>query len=1049
MDPGRLLEHIGYRQEPVEHVEQTLGICPFRGLEVFREQDRNFFFGRDALIQHLVEHMQTRRFLALLGPSGSGKSSLVQAGLIPWLREQGTLIGSFSPGGDPFEELVFCLRRLFSEVGQDVLPETLGARLEGDPNALQYVILELAELARASRVVLVVDQFEEVFTNSHPDRVKTFLNGFWGALNHTKSVLSLVLTMRTDFLGHCAAHEDLNALISDHCIQVGPMNHASLKQAIIEPCRQVGLKLEQGLIERILDDVTGAPGELPLVEHALLELYDARFKQTLTLQAYSQIGGVEGALTRRADEAYTSLGEDARQILRKMFTLCLVHADEAGGHTRRRATIDELQAIGDPETVDLLIRRWTNARLLVSRYDRERSSVLIDVAHEALIRKWHKITEWMAEDRETAHRIQQLRLQAKTWSEAGGDPDLLPRGGPLQHLEELLVQEGRHLGARERDFITAGLAVRRKKAAQVETERQAELARAQQKTRQALLAAFFFVSLITIFASLMWLKQKEANEQRVAAVQMTGFFKDLLQGMEPAVNGSSRIDIEQVLDIGIDQLEYKQLNPEARAGLVTTIGKVYMSLSRYHKALPLLEEAVDLYRQVRGPDHIQTAISSELLGRLQYQMGSFERSERNLRQALKIGRDLYGENHQVVGDALADLGALYVARGRFREAEAWYRKALALSQQMYGQNHPIIARDLSNLGLLMKKEGRLEEAEPIYRKSLAIRRNIFGNHHADTALALNNLAALLQASGRHHQAEPIYREALAIRQTFFGENHAEVAASFNNLATLLLMQQRYIEAEPLFQRALAIKRKVYGPQHGSTATSLNNLAVLNQARGESGQAEMRYREALAIRRAFYGNQHKKVADSLRRLASFLGEHNRLAEAEAMYREILDILEGIYGDQHASTSTAHAELGRLLHDAGHLEEAEKHLRLAFQIDQKVLPQAHTDLGITLTGLADVTRDLGNAEQAHALISQAIDIFTQTLPSDHWRLDEADNILGATLTTLGQGQKAHDLLLSSLARLAEKLEEDHICVIRARRRVDQIRQAAGAKGDQIKD
>ncbi|CAM2070290.1 Non-specific serine/threonine protein kinase [Sulfidibacter corallicola] len=435
------------------------GICPFRGLEVFREEDRHLFFGREAVVQRVTEYLDRHPFIALLGPSGSGKSSVVQAGVIPWLRDRDYAVALFTPTHQPLEELAFVLRSLLRESGSDQPTEYLLNRLRSSPEALHFITREIFDQRGQQRLCLVIDQFEEIFTLAKDARERAaFVAGLCYAVDQPGSKVSVLVTMRSDFLGKCVVFPDINHLFLEHALQVTPMNRGELARAIETPARLSGLSLEPGLLERILDDVAGAPGELPLLEHALLELYERRRGTLLTLAAYGEIGGIEGALARRAESEYAALDDHERQTLRKMFVLCLIHPGEGAEDTRRRATGEELVAVGGA-TVESLIQRWTASRLLTGTRDEGRDVDLVDVAHEALIRRWKRIGEWMAEDRETARLLNRLRQSARAWADADRSEDHLLRGGPLYQMKELVAREEPHLGALEKEFVAAGVAL--------------------------------------------------------------------------------------------------------------------------------------------------------------------------------------------------------------------------------------------------------------------------------------------------------------------------------------------------------------------------------------------------------------------------------------------------------------------------------------------------------------------------------------------------------------------------------------------------------------
>lgn len=448
---------------PHKTTEKTqTAICPFRGLEVFREEDACFFFGREALVGRLQEHMQQHNFLAVLGPSGTGKSSLVQAGLTPGLVASGRQIALLTPTTNPLEELAFALNRL--------VPKWRTAKeclelLKASDSALANFLGEWAELG-IEKPCVIIDQLEELFTLvGKREDANRFVNNLMGALAFPENGFSLIVTLRSDFLGQCVTWPDLATYCSEKMILVDPMERSELSRAMTEPAALVGLVWERGLPEKILDDVADGRGELPLLEHALLELYQRRRGRMLTLAAYMEIGGIEGALARRAESIFKSLNEEGQGIIRKMFTLCLVHPGEGTEDTRRRATRAEILAVGEDQgLVSQLLDHFIEARLLTGKQDEERHLEQVDVSHEALIRKWHRIKSWMAEDRETARLLAGLRQKAKQWEEAGHGEDFLPRGGQLYQMRELCDREGKHLGENEQVFVAAAIALEEREA---------------------------------------------------------------------------------------------------------------------------------------------------------------------------------------------------------------------------------------------------------------------------------------------------------------------------------------------------------------------------------------------------------------------------------------------------------------------------------------------------------------------------------------------------------------------------------------------------------
>ena len=353
LQDGRLWKSEKVERCPLSKAKADVSsIGPFRGLEVFREQDERFFFGREEIVQQLTDHLWSRRFLVVLGPSGCGKSSVVQAGLIPRLRRDNSLVALLTPREEPLAELAFALRGVYSQTGRELATERIAERLK-TTNALHFMAREVVADAGAERLVIVIDQFEELFTQtSDAEERRQFLSALLSVVNSSTSAAYLILTMRSDFVGKCANHPALNTFINQHFFQVGAMSSAQLRRVIEEPARLAGLAFEEGLVDRILSDVAGSPGEMPLLEHALLELYERRQGARMTLRSYEEIQGVEGALARRAEMEFVKLDTHQQEALRRMFVLRLVQPGDGTEDTRRRATREELLAVDEhPEVV--------------------------------------------------------------------------------------------------------------------------------------------------------------------------------------------------------------------------------------------------------------------------------------------------------------------------------------------------------------------------------------------------------------------------------------------------------------------------------------------------------------------------------------------------------------------------------------------------------------------------------------------------------------------------------------------------------------------------
>jgi len=487
---------------PSVPIEAATDVCPYRGLEAFDEQHAEFFFGRDADVQRLLETLKGTRFLAVLGASGSGKSSLVRAGVVPALRlGEAPEIVLLRPGAHPLEALAAQLVRL----GGDLPMQRTLDELAGDPRTL-HLAASLALAGPGAGLLLVVDQFEEVFTLCRDDAER---RAFFGNLVHAAGVpggsTSVLLAMRADFYHRCGAHPELAQQLAAAQYLVSPLQPDGLRQAVVEPARRVGLAFEPGLVDTILADVADQPGALPLLEHALLELWRRRTAGMLTLAGYRESGGVQGAIAKRAEQVFESLGPAHQELARRTF-LRLTQPGEGTEDTRRRAQLAELES-GDADVAPVL-SDLVGARLVTTSRD-ETGGEVVEVAHEALIRGWPRLRGWIDEDRAGLRVHRRLTEAAREWERLGRDDGALYRGAPLDEAVAWGGANDEALNRVEREFLAAS-----RDAEQDELERARRRAR-----RLRALAVTLAVLLVAAAGAALLAKRRtdEANRQKHAA----------------------------------------------------------------------------------------------------------------------------------------------------------------------------------------------------------------------------------------------------------------------------------------------------------------------------------------------------------------------------------------------------------------------------------------------------------------------------------------------------------------------------------------------------
>lgn len=481
-------------------------VCPYRGLEVFDVEHAEFFFGRDREIQRLIEKLKESRLLTVLGPSGSGKSSLVRAGLVPALR--GGVVGDVSgwevcilrPGAAPLTALAAAAARLCRD---RAMGSTLD-QLAEDPRTLHLAVKYATGNADGRHVLFVIDQLEEVFTLCQDDvqRQQLFGNLLYAAAAPGGATV-VVLTMRADFYQRCAAYPELAQLMARHQLVASPMDLSELRQAIEEPARRVGLEFEEGLVIAILDDVGEDPASLPLLEHALLELWKRRRGTMMTLEGYVGAGGVAGAIATRADAVFAKFTDEERELARRLL-LRLTQPGEGTEDTRRSATLGELVPAEHPEAFDSVLRTLVDARLLTAGGDAADS---IDVAHEALIRGWPKLRDWIDADRAGLRVQRRLTDAAGEWQRLRRDESLLYRGLRLDEAMEWAQRDLSELNLLERTFLDMSLALR-------ERDRHGQ----QHRQHLALAGLAVALTIILLFAAVAVVQRNAALDEKQLAL---------------------------------------------------------------------------------------------------------------------------------------------------------------------------------------------------------------------------------------------------------------------------------------------------------------------------------------------------------------------------------------------------------------------------------------------------------------------------------------------------------------------------------------------------
>ncbi|MEP6658845.1 MAG: AAA family ATPase [Acidimicrobiales bacterium] len=491
--------------------------CPYKGLAAFQPADHDLFFGREEIVATLLARLGKAPLLGVVGASGSGKSSLVRAGLLPALW-QGALPGSagwrtvvMAPGAHPLSELAAQLALVVQASASSLLRD-----LEADRRTLDLAARQLLTGANpAARLLLVVDQFEELFTICEdPDERDRFLDAVLHAVGAPGARTCAVVVLRADFYGAAATVPALAAALESNHVLLGPMREDELRAAVERPARQVGLRLEPGLADAVVAEVTDQAGALPLLSHALLETWKGRQGRTLTINAYRAVGGARGAIARTADAVIDGMDPQEQGIAKRIF-LRLVEVGEGTEDTSRRANRGELNPDYDP-AVDRVLQQLVDARLLTT------GESTVEITHEALIRSWPQLRDWLDEDREGLRLLGHLRSSAHEWERLDQDPGELQRGARLAATLDWVEENHPVLDDAERRYLDAS---RASEEAELEAARDRAQRDARSKRRlRTLLGAASVLLVGVLLAGVLAIRQRNRadNAGRLAEARRVG-----------------------------------------------------------------------------------------------------------------------------------------------------------------------------------------------------------------------------------------------------------------------------------------------------------------------------------------------------------------------------------------------------------------------------------------------------------------------------------------------------------------------------------------------
>jgi serine/threonine protein kinase/WD40 repeat protein len=461
---------------------------PYKGLRPFGEADARHFHGRDVLAAQLTDKVRRHTFVAVVGPSGSGKSSLLHAGLVPRLRAVGMRVATMRPDADSCAHLRNALLAV--------------ALRPPAADGIASLFRSVASEADAP-LVLVIDQLEELWTLANDVDRERFLAGIAELIGDSADAVRVVAGIRADFFDRPLAHPALGSLVAANTFGVTPMTASELHDAVVEPAAACGAVFEPGLAHTLVADVADQPASLPMLQFTLAELFDRRRGSVISPDVYDAIGGLAGAIATRAEEQFARLDAPGREATRRLL-LRLVVPGDGTEDTRRRVRYSEL-----PDGTEDVAARYTAQRLLVADRDSLTREPTIEIAHESLLRTWPRLRSWLDEDRDALRRLHHIGEAAAAWNAAGRPESELYRGARLDAANELVAVHPDELTVAEREFVAASA------AASHATRERERLTR--RRLRRGLIATAVALVIALVAGTIAVVQRNRANNDASAA----------------------------------------------------------------------------------------------------------------------------------------------------------------------------------------------------------------------------------------------------------------------------------------------------------------------------------------------------------------------------------------------------------------------------------------------------------------------------------------------------------------------------------------------------
>jgi tetratricopeptide (TPR) repeat protein len=820
-------------------------LCPYKGLFYFdcNETDAQNFYGRENLINELLAKISKDNFIAVLGASGSGKSSVVRAGLLYRLQTGQYINGSeqwqhliFTPDKQPLESLAWAFVDKTQNQIEQAAQLTQALDLLKTADGFQALI---KIKAAKSKLIICVDQFEELFTLCRDDEQREqFLALLLNTLPLLPEHYALIITLRADFFAQCTERDyhGLAKLIQLALCAVTPLNDAELRSAIVEPAQKLGVAIDDGLVQQIIEDSQEAVGYLPLLQDVLTTLW----QQGLNLEHYIHVGGLYGALEQRADKVYNALSPEQQSVAQAVF-LSLVKLGEGTQDTRRRAFKSELLSARCNEALlNQVLLILANERLIVTSALASRDAAqslnetVLDIAHEALIQHWKSLRQWLTDNREFKTWRERLDFNAKDWHEAKQDSDCLLRGARLLEAEERLNKYKDDLNPQEIAFIQASLSLRQQEQ------------REKTKRRRFWIGSLVVFSLsVSVLAGLsVWQYRKAEQQKQIALDVLSQFTYEIpkaLASIPKTANITAYIlqynieSLEKIYDLNPndENTQWKQAVNYGKVGdlYLTLLGDVNQALKFYQKFFNIMEKIA-----LQDPNNVTAqwdlSVSFIKLGDIHLSLNQTDKALNYYQQALAVRQTIAQKNptnsdaqHNLLA-SFQKLGDIHLGLNQTDKALNYYQQALEISQKIIQQDSSnlMAQRDLSvsfdRLGNIHLSLSQTDKALAYYQQALDIRQKIAQQDTSNSAVQRDlsvifiKLGDINLSLNQTNKALDFYQKSSNILQKIAQQDPSNLASqrdlsvSFDKLGLLYKQLKQNKQALAFFQKALPIVERL-------------------------------------------------------------------------------------------------------------------------------------------------------------------------------------------------------------------------------------------------